>query len=113
MLRQWWVDENEPVTDEPVAKMLGFEAAGLKPIETESEWEGPAAVFLESPTQGASIEYQLIPETHTKRWLLYSGKVPLKAGSFILRARAVRYGYKPSPEVAWKLKVETPFGSQD
>ena len=112
MLSQWWFEGDEPQTDPPVAKVLGYEAAGLQPIEQESEWEGPVGVVLECPTQRASIEYQLLPETGTKFWKLYAGKIPLKAGQFILRARSARYGYQPNPEVAWKVHVHKPFASR-
>ncbi|MGB0370167.1 MAG: sulfatase family protein [Opitutales bacterium] len=106
MLTQWWYHGELPETEPPEALVLGYEASGIEPLETQTEWEGPVRLQFTCPTQGASIEYQIIPGTTLKLWKLYAGNLPLGVGDFIIRARAVRYGYKPSPEVSWKIRVD-------
>jgi N-sulfoglucosamine sulfohydrolase len=58
--------------------------------------EGPAEVVIYVPTQGASIGYTT-EEGPTAKWRLYTGPILVEA-AMTLRAKAIRYGYKESPE---------------
>lgn len=56
----------------------------------------PTEVVIYVPTQGASIGYTT-EEGPDARWRLYTGPI-LVRGPLTLRAKAIRYGYKESPE---------------
>jgi N-sulfoglucosamine sulfohydrolase len=48
------------------------------------------------PTQGASVAFTM-EDGPSARWKLYTGPIRL-TGPTTIRARAIRYGYKPSAE---------------
>jgi len=56
----------------------------------------PAEVVLYVPTQGASVAYTT-DEGPSPRWRLYTGPI-LVTPPMTVRAKAIRYGYKESPE---------------
>lgn len=58
--------------------------------------EGPTEVVIYVPTQGASIGYTT-EEGPTPKWRLYTGPILVDA-PMMLRAKAIRYGYKESAE---------------
>ena len=118
MVYRWWPGGIQPVTAAPKAIALGPGQPGL---ETLSETSGSGeAISLSAPvllqltcgTEGASIEYQLDPSPdQTDRWTLYTGAFPLVPGKRLVRARAIRYGYKPSAAVEWRFAPELPSGA--
>ena len=64
---------------------------------------GPAEVVIYVPTQGASVEYTT-GSGDGARWRLYAG--PIRVSSDVtIRARAVRYGYRESPEAQASFRV--------
>lgn len=65
----------------------------------------PCRVKLQCPTHGASIAYTF-EEGENVHWELYSGPVNLKQGHWIMRARAIRIGYRESSEVRCEITVE-------
>ena len=58
--------------------------------------EAPTEVDIYVPTQGASIGYTT-EDGPNARWRLYTGPIRVD-GPMILRAKAIRYGYKESAE---------------
>jgi len=65
---------------------------------------GPMTVNIYCATQGASIAYTT--ETgENPHWLLYTGPIRLTEGTTVLRAKAIRYGYKESEEVVGEFIV--------
>jgi len=50
------------------------------------------------PTHGASLIYTF-EEKNNPHWLLYTGPLHLKSGTYSIRVKAVRYGYKESEEL--------------
>jgi hypothetical protein len=58
--------------------------------------ESPMEVVIYVPTQGASIGYTT-GEGPSAKWRLYTGPI-LVQSTTTLRAKAIRYGYKESPE---------------
>jgi hypothetical protein len=52
---------------------------------------------LHCATQGASMAYTL-EAGDDPRWLLYTGPLRLPEGETSVRAKAIRIGYKESPE---------------
>jgi hypothetical protein len=53
-------------------------------------------VAIYVPTQGASIGYAT-EDGPSARWRLYTGPIRVQAAG-VLRAKAIRYGYKESAE---------------
>ena len=90
MIEAMWPGGVQPVTASPVIQMDRSGAA----------WR----VSLASPTDGASIGYQIGDEAD--HWELYTGPFDVEAGA-TLRAKAIRYGYAES-EVASQALVEAP-----
>ncbi len=58
--------------------------------------EGPTEFVIYVPTQGASIGYTT-EEGPAAKWRLYTGPILVDRPA-TLRAKAIRYGYKESPE---------------
>ena len=85
MIEQMWPGGEQPTTVAPSIHPSGGEL-GRSVKGT-----------LSCPTEGASIAYST-EEVETPHWRLYTGPIELTDNS-LLRARAVRYGYKESPEV--------------
>jgi len=68
-------------------------------------FSGPMTVKFYCATQGASMAYTL-EEGEDARWLLYTGPIHLNKGEEkIIRAKAVRYGYKESDETSATFRV--------
>ena len=105
MLRQWWPDFNQPTTLTPRAHAYGASDHGQEPLAYGQELDGPVMLMLHCASQGASIIWTM--ETgDNPRWQLYTGPIPVRqAGTFTLRFRAHRIGFKPSEEVALRLTV--------
>jgi len=64
----------------------------------------PCEIKLQSPTHGASIAYTF-EEGEQPAWKLYAAPVPLDPGKYVMRAKAIRIGYKESPEVVQTFEV--------
>ena len=87
MVEQMWPGGVQPVTATPSIHPSGGESGR------------PLQVTLSCPTNGASIAYTT-EEGETPYWRLYHGPVELTGN--LLRARAVRYGYKESAEAEFR-----------
>ncbi len=81
MIMRLWPDGKQPTTAPPI-------------IDVAPDQNGQT-VWITSPTEGASIGYQIGSEID--RWHLYKGPVKLPEG-VDLRAKAIRYGYAESEE---------------
>ena len=89
MMEQMWPGGEQPATAAPSIHPSGGELGrSMK-------------VTLSCRTEGASIAYST-EEGETPRWRLYTEPIEL-ANSSLLRARAVRYGYKESSESEFRL----------
>lgn len=111
MVRSWHPDGKQPATAAPVAIPLGRLHPGLAPLlpSPETALTGPVLLQLACGTEGASIEYQLFPYNRPPApdafWTLYAGPLRLPSGRHTLRARAIRYGYKPSLAAEWQFAI--------
>lgn len=77
-----------------------FSNEGTTMITDAATFRGPVLLTLHCPTQGAALGYA-IEEGAATRWRLYTGPIRVEAGRTVsLRAKAVRYGFATSPEVA-------------
>ena len=87
MIEQMWPGGEQPTTAAPSIHPSGGESGRS------------LAVTLSCPTTGASIAYTT-GEGETPYWRLYHG--PVQLTGTLLRARAVRYGYKESAEAEFR-----------
>jgi len=82
LIERMWPGKKYPETAEPVISIIDKSRKKVK-------------IEISCPTKGASIGYKL---GENRRWLLYSEPFTLEAGT-VIRAKAIRYGYKTSEEV--------------
>lgn len=103
MVEEFWPEGEQPVTAGvaifPRSTTQTAIAAGagiLAPGASGGTFAAPVEITMYSPTQGASIAYTT-DAGDDARWHLYSGPIRVEA-STTFRAKAIRYGYKESPE---------------
>ena len=96
MIRAMWPGGVQPVTAAPYILPRGSADWRGAPRQTTLPFASPQEVEIYVPTQGASVEYTLDagPEA---AWRLYTGPFMLERPE-VVRARAVRYGYRESEE---------------
>jgi hypothetical protein len=88
MMEQMWPGGEQPATAAPSIHPSGGELGRA------------VKVTLSCRTEGASIAYST-EKGENPHWKLYTGPIEL-TNSSLLRARAVRYGYKESDEVEFR-----------
>jgi arylsulfatase A-like enzyme len=93
MIRRMWPGGVQPETAQPY--IVPRRAAAVK-RSTSLAVNDPVEVVIYVPTQGASIGYTTDEEA-SPRWRLYTGPI-LVTPPMIIRAKAIRYGYKESAE---------------
>jgi N-sulfoglucosamine sulfohydrolase len=94
MIQRMWPGGVQPETAQPY---IVLRRTTDPPARTESmKIDGPAEVVIYVPTQGASIGYTM-EQGPSPVWRLYTGPI-LVQPPMILRAKAIRYGYKESAE---------------
>lgn len=104
MVEQMWPGGKQPVTDAPYFIINSPEDRSLNKYRTGGTYTSPMTVGYYCQTQGASIIYSL-QEGNKPHWLLYSGPLHLKPGTYNLRVKAVRYGYKDSGETTGQFVI--------
>ncbi|MBG0859270.1 MAG: sulfatase [Bacteroidales bacterium] len=98
MIEQMWPGGIQPVTDVPYFIINSLEDRASKNYRTGGTYSSPMTLGFYCPTHGSSIVYTY-EEKANPRWLLYSGPLHLKPGTYNVRIKAVRYGYKDSDEL--------------
>lgn len=98
MIEQMWPGGKQPVTDMPYFIINAPEDRSTKNYRTGGTFTSPMTLSFYCPTQGASIVYTF-EEMKNPHWLLYTGPLHLKPGTYNIRVKAVRYGYKESDEL--------------
>ncbi|MGQ9621624.1 MAG: sulfatase-like hydrolase/transferase [Bacteroidales bacterium] len=98
MIEMMWPGSKQPVTDTPYFIINAPENRASKNYRSGGTWSSPMTLDFYCPTHGASIVYTFDDEKNP-HWLLYSGPLHLKPGSYNIRVKAVRYGYKDSDEL--------------
>jgi N-sulfoglucosamine sulfohydrolase len=63
----------------------------------------PMEVVIYAPTQGASIAYTT-DQGENARWKLYTGPIRVES-PVVIRAKAIRYGYKESDEARARFAI--------
>lgn len=107
MVRFWYPDGKQPETEKVVVIPIWKENYGIEPIIKDGVYKvkSPVLIQLYCPTQGASIGYTF-EEVENPKWLLYKEPIPLPEGKAVLRAKAIRIGYKESEEIKVTFIVE-------
>jgi len=107
MKHQWWAGADQPVTAAPRAFPYNAERHGQAPIEGGEPLQAPTLVKLHCPTQGASIVWTLDDSEEPTHWNL--AVEPLRftePGDYVLQVSAHRIGFKPSPTLRLRLRIE-------
>jgi len=105
MVRFWYPNNTQPVTAAPLFIPICEGNFGIEPIRKGGRFKHPVLIQIYCPTQGASIAYTF-EEKKNPHWLLYTKPLRLPLGKSVLRAKAVRIGYKESPETKATFIVE-------
>lgn len=98
MINMMWPGGIQPVTDIPYFILNSKEDRSSKNYRTGGTYTSPMTLGFYCPTHGSSIVYTF-EEKKNPRWLLYAGPLNLKPGTYNIRVKAVRYGYKDSEEL--------------
>jgi hypothetical protein len=104
MVRRWYPGAVQPETAVPVFIPITEDRPGLDAAPDGGTFRGPLLLQLHCATQGASIAYTLDPGD-LPRWRLYAGPLRLPTGATMIRAKAIRIGYKESRERAAMFTV--------
>jgi N-sulfoglucosamine sulfohydrolase len=94
MIDRMWPGGVQPVTAQPYIVPRRSTETPARPERLTIH--APTEVVVYVPTQGASIGYTT-EEGPAAKWRLYTGPI-LVDSPMTLRAKAIRYGYKESPE---------------
>ncbi len=105
MIEQMWPGGKQPVTDIPYFIINSPEERATKNYRTGGLYSSPMTLGFYCPTHGASLVYTL-EEKENPHWLLYSGPLHLKTGTYNIRVKAVRYGYKDSEELKGSFQIK-------
>jgi arylsulfatase A-like enzyme len=98
MINQMWPGGVQPVTDVPYFIINSPEDPASKNYRTGGTYTSPMTLGFYCPTHGSSIVYTFEGKKNP-HWLLYAGPLHLKPGTYSIRLKAVRYGYKESEEL--------------
>jgi arylsulfatase A-like enzyme len=105
MIEQMWPGGKQPVTDVPYFIVNSAEDRSSKNYRIGGTYSSPMTIGFYCPTHGASIVYTF-EEKENPGWLLYSGPLNLKTGTYNIRIKAVRYGYKDSGELKGNFVIK-------
>ena len=102
MVRAWYPDGVQPQTAAPVALPISADHDGTTAADGERiAAPAPLRLVVQSGTQGASLEV-----AHDDGpWRLCTQALTLGPGTHRIRARAIRYGFKPSEVSEWQVIV--------
>jgi len=105
MIEQMWPGGKQPVTDVPYFILNSPEERHAKNYRQGGTYSSPMTLGFYCPTHGSSIVYTF-EEKANPHWLLYSGPLHLKPGTYDLRIKAVRYGFKDSEELKGHFEIK-------
>ena len=95
MVAQWYPNGTQPQTASPLFIPINASNPGTEPAHEDGEWDAPLLLQLYCSTQGASIAYTT-EQGEDVRWQLYTEPLRLPKGETVIRAKAIRIGYKES-----------------
>lgn len=105
MINQMWPGGVQPVTDIPYFIINSPEDPASKNYRTGGTYSSPMTLGFYCPTHGSSIVYTF-EEKKNPHWLLYNGPLHLKPGTYNIRVKADRYGYKDSGELKGEFIIK-------
>ncbi len=105
MVDRMWPGGIQPVTAPPGLIIADKESPGVIHSAGSGKYKYPAMVTIYCATQGASVAYTT-DTSENVHWKLYTAPIRLKKGSTLLRAKAIRYGYKESEVVVATFETE-------
>lgn len=94
MIQRMWPGGVQPETAQPY--IVDRRSAEISRRVDAMVVREPFEVVVYVPTQGASVGYTT-EDGPSAKWQLYTGPIAVRPG-MTLRAKAIRYGYKESPE---------------
>ena len=103
MVEQFWPNGEQPATHEPVFSINAADFIDEDMMTEGGSFQGPALLRMYGPTHGSSVAYTF-ESGENPHWLLYSGPMEI-SGTTTVRAKAIRIGYKESPEVSATFKI--------
>lgn len=103
MVAQMWPNGIQPRAVSPIFVPINNEHFGKEPM-TERNFSEKTAILLHTATQGGSIAYTT-EEGENVHWKLYTSPIIVTEGTTVIRAKAVRIGYKDSEEVVGSFTV--------
>lgn len=104
MVRRWYPNGAQPQTAAPVFIPISDENPGIDVAPEGGDFKNSILVQLHCSTQGASIAYTFEPGDNP-HWLLYNAPLRLPWGKTLLRARAIRIGYRESKEIQAVFRI--------
>lgn len=105
LVRRWWPNGKQPQTDRVWFIPNAPSNRGSNRIKGETaQFRSPTSVDFYCATEGASITYAT-QDGRDARWKIYTGPIRLPRGKSLIRARAIRYGYKESKETRCVITV--------
>ena len=104
MVAKWYPNGIQPQTASPLFIPINAYNPGTEPAHEDGEWEAPLLLQLYCSTQGASIAYTT-EQGEDVRWQLYTEPLRLPKGETVIRAKAIRIGYKESDEKSLKFTI--------
>jgi N-sulfoglucosamine sulfohydrolase len=105
MIEQMWPGGRQPVSDVPYFIINSPEDRSTKNYRTGGSYTSPMTLAFYCPTHGASLVYTF-DTGDNPHWLLYAGPLRLKPGTYNIRVKAVRYGYKESEELKGTFEIK-------
>jgi N-sulfoglucosamine sulfohydrolase len=105
MIEQMWPGGKQPVTDVPYFIINSREDRSSKNYRVGGIYSSPMTLSFYCPTHGASIVYTF-EEKDSPHWLLFNGPLHLNPGSYNIRVKAVRYGYRESDELKGTFEIK-------
>ncbi|MDE0424019.1 MAG: sulfatase-like hydrolase/transferase [Candidatus Poribacteria bacterium] len=102
MVAKWYPNGIQPQTASPLFIPINASNPGTVPAHEDGEWDAPLLLQLYCSTQGASIAYTT-EQGEDVRWQLYTEPLRLPKGETVIRAKAIRIGYKESDEKSLKF----------
>ena len=104
MVATWYPNGTQPQTASPLFIPINASNPGTEPAHEDGEWDAPLLLQLHCSTQGASIAYTT-ERGEDVQWQLYTEPLHLPKGETVIRAKAIRIGYKESDEKSLKFTV--------
>jgi N-sulfoglucosamine sulfohydrolase len=105
MIERMWPGGKQPVSDIPYFIINSPEDRSTNNYRTGGTYSSPMTLGFYCPTQGASLVYTF-EDMEKAHWLLYAGPLNLKPGTYNIRVKAVRYGYKESEELKGTFNIK-------